>query len=189
MGLDATAYQQAAALFGETIVSLSDEEWERVTHPDDWTVITTVAWVVVGDAQLTSAASGEALQSVGEFDAAVLGGNPVAAWRGTAVGAIGALREVDPAAVVVPHEDGPVLLADLLAQRISENLLRAWDIGRAVGRPVELPADLVDASLDFWAEHADAVLAGGILPDQPVEPSADADITERFLALMGRSLA
>ena len=68
-------------------VELSDEEWERTTHPDDWTVITTVAWVVVGDAQLASAASGEALQSVGEFDAAVLGGNPVAAWRGTAVDA------------------------------------------------------------------------------------------------------
>ncbi len=188
MTLDAAAYQTAAALFGETIVALADEEWERTTHPDDWTVITTVAWVVVGDAQLTSAASGEPLQSVGEFDAAVLGGNPVAAWRGTAVGAIGALREIDPAATIVPHDQGPILLADLLAQRVSENLLRAWDIGRAVGRPVELPEELVDACLDFWADHADAVLAGGVLPDQPVEPPADASVVERFLALMGRSV-
>ena len=186
MTLDAAAYQRAAALFGETIVELSDEEWERTTHPDDWTVITTVAWLVVGDAQLTTAASGEALQSVGEFDAAVLGGNPVAAWRGTAVGAIGALRDIDPAATVVPHEAGPILLADLLAQRISENLLRAWDIGQAVGRPVELPEDLIDACLDFWAEHADAVLAGSVLPDDPVEPPADAAPAVRFLALMGR---
>ena len=189
MSLDAAAYQRAAALLGETIVELSDEEWERTTHPDDWTVITTVAWVVVGDAQLASAASGEALQSVGEFDAAVLGGNPVAAWRGTAVGAIGALRDVDPSATIVPHEGGPVLLADLLSQRVSENLLRAWDIGQAVGRPVELPEDLVDACLEFWADHADAVLAGGILPDQPVEPPADASLEVRFLALMGRAVA
>ena len=85
MSLDAAAYQRAAARFGETIVELADEEWELTTHPDDWTVITTVAWVVVGDAQLSAAAAGQALQSVGEFDAAVLGGNPVAAWRGTAV--------------------------------------------------------------------------------------------------------
>ena len=83
MSLDAAAYQRAAARFGETIVELADEEWELTTHPDDWTVITTVAWVVVGDAQLSAAAAGEALRSVGEFDAAVLGGNPVAAWRGT----------------------------------------------------------------------------------------------------------
>ena len=185
--MDAEAYQRAAALFGETIVELSDEEWERSTHPDDWTVITTVAWVVVGDAQLTSAASGEALQSVGEFDAAVLGGNPVAAWRGTAVGAIGALREVDPAATIVPHEQGPILLADLLAQRVSENLVRAWDIAQAVGRPLELPDDLVEACLDFWADHADAVLDGGVLPDQPVEPPAGASPPVRFLALMGRT--
>lgn len=187
MSLDAGAYQRAAALFGEVIVGLADKEWERTTHPDDWTVITTVAWVVVGDAQLTSAASGEALQSVGEFDAAVLGGNPVAAWRGTAVGAIGALRDVEPSTTIVPHEQGPILLADLLAQRISENLVRAWDIGQTVGRPVELPDDLVDACLDFWADHADAVLAGGVLPDQPIEPVPDASLVERFLALMGRA--
>jgi uncharacterized protein (TIGR03086 family) len=186
VSLDAAAYQRAAALFGETIVELSDEEWERTTHPDDWTVITTVAWVVVGDAQLTSAASGEALRSVGEFDAAVLGGNPVAAWRGTAVGAIAAVNAVDPGATIVPHEQGPILLADLLAQRISENLVRAWDIGRAVGRPVDLPDDLTDACLDFWADHADAVLAGGVLPDRPVEPPEGAGTTDRFLALMGR---
>ena len=67
MSLDAAAYQRAAARFGETIVELADEEWELTTHPDDWTVITTVAWVVVGDAQLSSAAAGEALQSVGEL--------------------------------------------------------------------------------------------------------------------------
>ena len=184
--LDAEAYQRAAALFGEVITELADDEWERTTHPDDWTAITTTAWVVVGDSQLRGAAVGDALGTVGEFDAAILGANPVAAWRGTAVGAIGALRDVDPAAVVVPHPDGHVLLGDLLAQRISENLVRAWDIGRAVGRPVELPEDLVDACLDFWADHADAVLAGGVLPDQPVEPPAGAEPMERFLALMGR---
>ena len=186
--LDAAAYQRAAALFGETITTLSDQEWDSVTHPDDWTAVTSTAWVVVGDSQLAAAAQGEALGQVGEFDAAILGGNPVAAWRGTAVAAIGALREIDRAAVIVPHPDGHVLLGDLIAQRVSENLLRAWDIGRAVGRPVELPEDLADACLDFWAEHADAVLAGGILPDEPVEPAPDAGVIERFLGLMGRTV-
>jgi hypothetical protein len=69
---------------------------------------------------------------------------------------------------------------------VSENLVRAWDIGRAVGRPVEVPEDLAEACLDFWADHADAVLAGGVLPDTPVEPAADATAVERFLGLMGR---
>jgi len=184
--LAAAAYQRAAAFFGETIASLSDDEWDRPTHPDDWTAVTSTAWVVVGDSQLAVAARREALAQVGEFDAAILGGNPVAAWRGTAVAAITALQDIDPATVVVPHPDGHVLLSDLLAQRVSENLVRAWDIGCAVGRPVEIPEDLAEACLDFWADHADAVLAGGILPDTPVEPAADATVVERFLGLMGR---
>ena len=61
MSLDAVAYQRAAAQFGETIVELADEEWELTTHPDDWTVITTVAWVVVGDAQLSGGSGGPAV--------------------------------------------------------------------------------------------------------------------------------
>ena len=81
MTLDANAYQRAAARFGETIATLTDEEWDVTTHPDDWTAVTSTAWVVVGDSQLAAAANGDALGQVGEFDAAILGGNPVAAWR------------------------------------------------------------------------------------------------------------
>lgn len=186
LALEPAAYQRAAALFGESIASLSDDEWDLPTHPDDWTAVTSTAWVVVGDSQLASAAQGESLGQVGEFDAAILGGNPVAAWRGTAVAAITALQDIDPTTVLVPHPDGHVLLSDLIAQRVSENLVRAWDIGCAVGRPVEIPEDLAEACLDFWADHADAVLAGGVLPDTPVEPAADATAVERFLGLMGR---
>lgn len=182
----AEAYQRAAALFGETITALSDDEWELATG-DDWTVVTTVAWVVVGDSHIATAVAGEPLGAVGEFDAAVLGTAPVAAWRGTAVGAIAALREPGALAGVVSHPDGELAVADLVGQRVSENLVRAWDIGRAVGRIVEIPEDLADWCLDFWAAHADAVLAGGVLPDTPLEPPADASPVERLLALTGRA--
>ncbi|MEM7143127.1 MAG: hypothetical protein AAF548_19045 [Actinomycetota bacterium] len=187
MTLDpAQAYQRAAALFGETITTLADEEWELATG-DDWTVVTTVAWVVVGDSHIATSIAGEPLRSVGEFDAAVLGNAPVAAWRGTAVGAIAALREPGALDATVHHPDGRLAVADLVGQRVSENLVRAWDIGRAVGRPVDIPDDLADWCLDFWAGHADAVLAGGVLPETPLEPAADAGSAERLLALTGRA--
>jgi uncharacterized protein (TIGR03086 family) len=181
----AEAYQRAAALFGETISVLSDREWDFPTG-DEWTVVSTVAWVVVGDAHIASAVAGEPLGSVGDFDAAVLGNAPVAAWRGTAVAAIAALREPDALARAVLHPDGRLLLADLVAQRVSESLVRAWDIGRAVGRPVDIPEDLADWCLDFWAGHAEAVLAGGVMPDEPLRPADGAGPVERFLALTGR---
>ena len=49
------AYQRAAALFGEMISTLADGEWELPTRPESWNVSSTVAWVVVGDAQITRA--------------------------------------------------------------------------------------------------------------------------------------
>ena len=150
----AEAYQRAAALFGETISALSDQEWDRPTG-DDWTVVSTVAWVVVGDAHIASAVAGEPLGSVADFDAAVLGTAPVAAWRGTARAAISALGEPGASARTVPHPEGRLLVADLVGQRVSENLARAWDIGEVVGRPVDIPDDLADWCLDFWADHAE----------------------------------
>lgn len=180
------AYQRAAARFGEVIASLSDAEWDRATRPADWTVVTTVAWVVVGDAQITAAVAGGRLDAVVDFDAAVLGPNPVATWRGTALAALGALQDSGAVEQQVEHPDGVLVVGDLVGQRVSENLVRAWDIGAAVGRPVEPPDDLADWCLDFWASHAEAVLAGGVLPDTPREPPSDASAAERLLALTGR---
>lgn len=187
ISLDVQAYQRAAALFGETISALSDAEWE-LTVSDEWTVISTVAWVVVGDSQITQAIDNGEIVAVTEFDAAVLGSNPVAAWRGTAVAAIASLKVVGSSERVVRHPGGRFAVADLLGQRVTENLVRAWDVGLAAGRPVDVPVDLADACLDFWADHSDAVLAGGVLPEQPIEPPDEADTVTRLLALTGRSV-
>ena len=187
ISLDVQAYQRAAALFGETISALSDAEWE-LTVSDEWTVISTVAWVVVGDSQITQAIDNGEIVAVTEFDAAVLGSNPVAAWRGTAVAAIASLKVVGSSERVVRHPGGRFAVADLLGQRVTENLVRAWDVGLAAGRPVDVPVDLADACLDFWADHSDAVLAGGVLPEQPIEPLDEADTVTRLLALTGRSV-
>lgn len=187
ISLDVQAYQRAAALFGETISALSDAEWE-LTVSDEWTVISTVAWVVVGDSQITQAIDNGEIVAVTEFDAAVLGSNPVAAWRGTAVAAIASLKVVGSSERVVRHPGGRFAVADLLGQRVTENLVRAWDVGLAAGRTVDVPVDLADACLDFWADHSDAVLAGGVLSEQPIEPPDEADTVTRLLALTGRSV-
>ena len=182
----ADAYQRAAALFGETISVLDDEQWELPARGDDFTVETTVAWVVVGDAQIVAAVADGRVGEVGEFDASVLGPNKTATWRGTAVGAIRALGEPGALEQVVDHPEGDLAVATLVGLRVSENLVRAWDIGEAVGRPVTIPDDLAEWCLDFWAGHADVVMAGGVMPDAPRQPAADAGPAERLLALTGR---
>jgi uncharacterized protein (TIGR03086 family) len=185
------AYTRAAAVFGEVVTSLSDPEWELASWPEGWNVIKTVAWVVVGDAQVPLAVSGSQLDPPREFDAGVLGANPAATWRGTALAAVAALRTPSALGQRVGLADGELVVADLVGQRVTENLVRAHDIASAVGRVGQLDGEpnieLAEWCLDFWSGHVDALLAGGALPAAPVEPPPDADALARLLALTGRT--
>ncbi len=182
----ADAYQVAAGLLGETITSLTDQEWDLRCGPDELTIAQAVAWVVVGDSQITAAAERGRLDEIEEIDAGVLGPNLVATWRGTAVAAISSIRNVRSLDISVDHPSGRLAFGDLVGQRVSENLVRSWDIGRAVGRDIEIPGDLAEWCLGFWTAHAEAVMGGGVLPNRPIEPPAEADAPTRLLAFTGR---
>ncbi len=181
------AYRSAAALLGETIVGLADTEWDLECGPDGLRINEAVAWVVVGDSQITSAIDRGRLDPIGEIEANVLGPNLVATWRGTALAAMTSLDAPGALDGLVEHPDGRLAITDLVWQRVTENLVRAFDIGRAVGRDVEIPTDLAERCLEFWNTHAEAVMRGGVFPHTPVEPPSDADAVTRFLAFTGRT--
>jgi uncharacterized protein (TIGR03086 family) len=187
------AYADAAALFGRVLTGLADQEWDLPTWPEGWTVVTTVAWVVVGDSQVPVAVAGSRLDPPRDFDAGILGTNPVATWRGTALAAMAALRTPGALGRRTTLSEGELAVADLVAQRVTENLVRGHDIARTVGRDVEFvgsdAAQLADWCLDFWSGHRDAVMSGTVLPAPPVEPAPDATGLERLLALTGRPVA
>jgi len=182
----AVAYKRAAALLGEAIVALADTEWDLECGPDNLTINEAVAWVVVGDSQITAAIDRGRLDRIDQVEANVLGPNLVATWRGTALAAITSLDAHGALDGLVTHDEGTLAVTDLIGQRVTENLVRAFDIGRAAGRDVEIPDDLAEWCLAFWSSHADAVMQGGVLPHSPVEPPADANAATRFLAFTGR---
>jgi len=182
------AYRTAAALLGEAIVGLADTEWDLECGPDGLTINEAVAWVVVGDSQITSAIDRGRLDRLGEIEANVLGPNLVSTWRGTALAAMTSLDAQGALDGLVDHPDGRLAVTDLAWQRVTENLVRAFDIGRTVGRDVEIPNDLAERCLEFWNSHADAVMRGGVFPNAPVEPPPDADAPTRFLAFTGRTV-
>ena len=78
------AYTSACAFFGERLATVTDLDWERPTPCEGWDVRTLVAHVVTGEALVAQVLSGG-----GSWDAAVdpsvLGLNPMASWRGTAL--------------------------------------------------------------------------------------------------------
>jgi len=180
------AYQRAAALMGEAITSLTDQQWDLKCGPDDLSIAAAVAWVVVGDSQISSAIDRGRLDEIHDIEANVLGPNLVATWRGTALAAISSLDSIDDLDGTVEHPDGHLVIGDLVGQRVSENIVRSWDIRRAVNSELAIPEDLAVWCLDFWNSHADAVMAGGVLPNNPIQPAPDADASTRLLAFTGR---
>ena len=78
-------YVAASTLFGRQLVALADDWWFRPTGCGDWDVQALVAHVVMGEAAVVDVVAGARPSPGAEVDVSVLGPNPVATWRGTAV--------------------------------------------------------------------------------------------------------
>ncbi len=185
-------YTRALALFGEQLRDVADHQWELATPCPDWDVRRLVAHVVLGEALVPPLLAGEAGLGASEADPGVLGTEPLAVWRGTALAAMEAVRALDSLDIVVEHPVGPVSAHVLLGFRVTENLVHGWDLATAVGRDMELPDDLVERCLDFWVPLAgslgvDSSGSGGFFGPM-VAPPPGSSASVRLLALLGRQV-
>ena len=180
-------HTRASALFGEQVASVQAHEWDLPTPCRDWNVRDVVAHVVVGESQIPPLFAGEAVASVADVNPSVLGTNPVATWRGTALAAISALAEVGDLDATVSHPLGEIRGETVVGFRISDNLVHAWDLASGLTRPIELPDDLALWCLDFWQPMVSELGPSGFF-GEPQEPPADASVGGRLLSLLGRSL-
>lgn len=178
--------KRAAACFGEQLLAVGDEEWDLPTPCADWDVRSLVAHVVVGDAQVPRVLAGDATEATPEVDVTVLGHSPVSVWRGTAVAALAAFAEPGVLDRRHPHPVGRVTGRTVAGFRLTDHLVHAWDLARALGRDLELPPDLVDAALDFWLPRVDDLAPSGHFGEGPQQPPPDATPTQRLVALLGR---
>ena len=115
-------FVRSSASFGEQVREVDDEEWFAPTPCADWDVRMVVAHVVVGDAQIPLLLDGEKVEFVEEFDVSVLGKNPLAAWRGTALAAIRALSRPGVLAERYAHPIGHITGRRIIGFRITDSL-------------------------------------------------------------------
>ncbi len=92
------AYTSACAFFGERLATVTDLDWERPTPCEGWDVRTLVAHVVTGEALVAQVLTGGGSWDA-TVDPSVLGLNPMAAWRGTALAALDAASGEGPALI------------------------------------------------------------------------------------------
>ena len=129
--------------------------------------------------------TGDTVQTQTSFSIDMLGPDPMAAWRGTAIRAIEAAKAMpDIAEHVFELDMGSVDGRQLLGYRITDNVVHTWDLSVAVGRPRPVKDQFAEWLLDFWQPVAAGIANSEFFgaPQQPVSDSA----SDRILALLGR---
>lgn len=179
-------YVGALATFGTRIQQVTSTGWANATPCDDWTIRELVAHVVFGEAQLVEVLKGAARDSSGEFDVELIGENPLATWRGTALQAIAAVKEGSVFSKVFDLDLGEVPGSTLVGFRITENIVHGWDLSVALGGPIPIQENYADWLLEFWWPSA-SDLGKTNLFGEPVMPAEGSDSSTRLLALLGRT--
>jgi uncharacterized protein (TIGR03086 family) len=181
-------FVRASAFFGERVRDVGDEEWTLPTPCSEWDVRTIVAHVVVGDAQVSTLVAGGEVDRVEEFNPTILGPNPEATWRGTALAAIRAFSSPGALERRYAHPIGNVRGRTIIGFRTTDSLVHGWDIAQALGEDVLLDPDICEYCLDFWFPMASTLPGSGYYSDA-VMPPEGADAPTRLLALLGRRIA
>ena len=178
---------RACAVFGEQLQQVGDDDWERPTPCTDWDVQALVAHVVIGDAQVPMIVRGEQIARELDASPSILGPNPLATWRGTALAMLRAFAEPGVLARRYEHPVGHVTGRRILGFRLTDSLVHGWDLARACGRDLVLDDELAEYCLAFWWPLATGLPDSGFYATA-VMPRDGAPAGERLLALLGRTV-
>ncbi|WP_219413583.1 TIGR03086 family metal-binding protein [Pseudonocardia nigra] len=120
-----------------------------------------------------------------------VGSDPAAAHAAGAAAVVAAFAAADPDRPVLLAEFGARFpLADVAGFHLVDTLVHGWDVGVALGAPVEFDDDLVAAALRVAEQvPADAAREAPGAPFAPPVPLREAGSWERTLALLGRDPA
>jgi len=177
----------AMAVFGNILNQVDDEHLEMATPCADWDVQALISHVVLGDASIPLLFDGKPLDLSQPINPSILGPNPMATWRGTALAAIEAFRRPGAMEQVVAHPVGDRPGSVVARFRLVDVLTHAWDLATACGIPVELPDELAEAALEFLQPMFEQIRGSEFFVDAgTVEPPEGASAGVRLVSLLGR---
>jgi uncharacterized protein (TIGR03086 family) len=186
--LDASmAASRANAAFEQRLRLVGPDDWPRPTPCSEWDVRDLVNHVIGGNRRYTMLLHGASAESVNRTRAEDhLGADPLTAFRTTARELAAASREDGALTRIAHHPIGDRTGADLLAMRVLDVTVHAWDLARALNVDDALDSDAVE----FALAHTEVIEAGrahgsfAIATDPPrIATSPQA----RLLHLAGRS--
>jgi uncharacterized protein (TIGR03086 family) len=183
-----TLASEAMNLLIDAVKQIPSESWDLPSNLQGWTIRDLVGHVTGSAAKVVVLVEGgEIWQKPSEPDD-WKSEDPAARLRELAARLQDALPSAEMDAMR-PSPQGEVPLHRALTYPVSDLALHSWDVYRSLGRPVELPEDLLAFCRELVESVPEDMLRrpGGFGPAQPLPE--DATPTARFMAYLGRSVA
>jgi uncharacterized protein (TIGR03086 family) len=175
-----TMWRQVADGFTERLEAVGPHDWSSPTCCEGWDVAKLVDHAIGAQRMVP-----RALGATGAIDAT--GDDLILVWKAVrggadaALGAPGALDEL----VRLPF--GEMKASDGIAFPMSDLLVHTWDLARAIGANDRLQTEVCEKALADL-EPIDELLRGPGFYGPKLEPAAGADVQDRLLAFLGRTV-
>jgi len=180
------ALSRANTAFEQRLRLVGTDDWPRPTPCSEWDVHALVNHVIGGNRRYTMLLRGASAESVDRTRTEDhLGSDPVAAFASSAGELAAVFCEDGVLTRVAHHPIGDRTGADLLAMRVLDVTVHAWDLARALDVDDALEPDAVE----FALAHTDVIELGrrhGSFVDPPGPPKGTSS-QARLLHLAGRS--
>lgn len=171
--------------FGGVVAEVGPDQWANRTPCADWNARELLGHVVgvmrLAERMLRGDERG------GAVGVETLGDDPASDWNRAAA----AVRELLASADLAVEQDtalGRQPLSFALQFPACDLYVHGWDLGRAVGREVRIPDDVVAWLLGFFRElPQEQMRSPRVFGPEQVAPE-DADPTTRLMAFAGRSV-
>lgn len=169
----------------EVVVRLLPEHLSLPTPDTKWDVRALLGHMLYELVWVPDVVTGETIESIGNrHEGDLLGDNAIAAWRKAAIAASEAVRRCDPRSVA--HLSyGDTRVSHYLQEAATDQLIHAWDLGKAIGVDVQFDETLAHEIFERMDAKRDTLAASGLFAE-PVAVDETAHIQTRLLALLGR---
>ena len=186
MGGAMEMYRRSVEDFGQRVMAIGPNDWDRPTPCREWTVHDLVRHLVYEELWAPPLLAGATVAEIGDrFEGDILGADPQAAWKEAAAASLDAATP-DRLATTVHLSFGDFPGSEYLGQLTADHVIHAWDLARGINADDRLDPELVQFVYDFMAPQAEQWAAAGVFAPQ-VEVAADADLQSKLLALSGRT--
>ncbi|MCA1843167.1 MAG: TIGR03086 family protein [Actinobacteria bacterium] len=179
-------YRMAVDEFGARVQAVAADQWDRASPCAGWDARQLVNHLVGEDRWAVPLLAGSTIDEVGDrLDGDLLGDDPKGAWTEAAAEALAAARAEGALDGTVHVSFGDISGREYLSQLVTDHVIHAWDLARAIGADDRLAPDLVEFVYGYIEPQADHWRAAGAFGPR-VEVSPGADRQAQLLALAGR---